>query len=262
MKTIANSFKRTRWLTVLISFLICLLFLLVPSCQKSEPGQDSSLDLNKMSPKGLAKKDKVNYGKLKDIEGNEYKTVKIDKQWWMAENLKTTTYNDGTAIPTVTDLYTQWDNLNTPAYYVCNSEYGAIYNWYTINTGKLCPKGWHVSSDAEWTILIDFVGGAQAAADILRETGTLHWINATPVATNEVGFSALPGGWIFNSCTGEGSGGDWWTSTSHAGTPGSDYGGEVDIFIYKWWDATEWASNLQRGWTLASKGMSVRCLKD
>ena len=98
-------------------------------------------------------------GSVTDIENNNYKTVKIGTQWWMAENLKTTKYNDGTSIPYVTDNW-EWYNLTTPAYCWKNNDpeankniYGAMYNWYAVNTGKLCPAGWHVSTKPDWETL-------------------------------------------------------------------------------------------------------------
>lgn len=93
---------------------------------------------------------------LVDIDGNSYKTITIDNQIWMAENLKTTRLNDGDTIPMVSDVKT-WISLTQPAYcWYDNNEnpnkrlYGALYNWYTVETGKLCPKGWHVPSDKAW----------------------------------------------------------------------------------------------------------------
>ena len=100
-----------------------------------------------------------------DVDGNTYKTVIIGTQVWMAENLKTTKYNDGIQIPLVTDPIT-WINLKSAAYCWYNNDlatnkniYGAIYNWLVVNTGKLCPIGWHVPSDTEWTTLTTFLGG-------------------------------------------------------------------------------------------------------
>ncbi len=156
-----------------------------------------------------------------DADGNTYKTIKIGTQIWMLENLKTTKYNDGTAIPLVTDL-TEWQNLTTPGFcWYDNDEirykntYGALYNWYTVNTGKLSPSGWHVPSDAEWQILIDYIGGNEAGGK-LKEVGTTHWCGLNIGATNESGFTGLPGGvhssygWSF---FGIGEYGNWWSTT-------------------------------------------------
>ena len=100
---------------------------------------------------------------LKDVDGNYYNTTKIGNQIWMAENLKTTKYNDGSDIPLVT-YNTDWSNLTSPGYCWWGNDqglngdtYGALYNWYVIETGKLCPSGWHVPTDAEWTVLTDYV---------------------------------------------------------------------------------------------------------
>jgi uncharacterized protein (TIGR02145 family) len=161
------------------------------------------------------------YGTLTDIDGNEYKTIKIGDQTWMAENLRTTKYNDGTSIPNVT-VGSEWVDLTTGAY--CNynntnsidtiANYGRLYNWYAVNTGKLAPKGWHVSTDAEWSTLTDYFGGGSVAGGKLKETGTSHWVSPNTGATNESGFTALPGGIRFVDGTFFGicRYGYWWNS--------------------------------------------------
>lgn len=135
-----------------------------------------------------------------DIEGNTYRVIRIGSQLWMVEDLKTTTYNDGTPIPNVTDNG-EWNNLTTGAYcWYDNDEasykdtYGALYNWYAVETDKLCPTGWHVPSDAEWNTLVTFLGGASLAGGKLKEAGTQHWASPNTGATNETGFTALPAG--------------------------------------------------------------------
>jgi uncharacterized protein (TIGR02145 family) len=137
---------------------------------------------------------------ITDVDGNKYRTVIIGNQEWMAENLRTTKYNDGSSIPIIVDNNT-WINLESDAYcwYGNNKEssdndYGAIYNWYAVNTGKLCPAGWHVPTDDEWSILVDYVGDFSNAGGKLKETGFDHWENPNVGATNEHGFSALPAG--------------------------------------------------------------------
>ena len=159
-----------------------------------------------------------------DIDGNIYHTVTIGTQTWMVENLKTTRYNDGTAIPLVTDN-TAWAALTTPGYCWYNNDaatykntYGALYNWYTVNTGNLAPNGWHVATDAEWTVLTTFLGGENVAGGPLKEAGTTHWGSTNTGATNATGFSALPGGFR-NSNGGSfsfiGYNGYWWLSTAY-----------------------------------------------
>jgi uncharacterized protein (TIGR02145 family) len=137
---------------------------------------------------------------VKDIDGNVYKTITIGTQVWMAENLRTTKLDDGKIVPLVTDDKI-WAGLNTPAYcwYTNNApenknKYGALYNWYTVSTNKLCPRGWHVPTDAEWKTLITNLGGESVAGGKLKEKGTSHWQSPNAGATNETGFTALPSG--------------------------------------------------------------------
>ena len=137
---------------------------------------------------------------INDVEGNTYDVIGIDRQVWMAENLKTTNYNNGDAIQNVTED-AAWSELTTGAYCWYNNiltynkdTYGALYNWYSVNTGLLCPTGWHVPTRDEWLKLSDYLGGGMIAGGKLKETGTSHWNSPNEGATNEVGFTALPGG--------------------------------------------------------------------
>ncbi|MCT4588299.1 MAG: fibrobacter succinogenes major paralogous domain-containing protein [Carboxylicivirga sp.] len=195
---------------------------------------------------------------VKDIDGNTYKVVRIGNQEWMAENLKTTTYNDGTPIPNVTDN-AEWSTLTTDAYCWYNNDeasykdiYGALYNWYVVETDKLCPTGWHVPSDAEWNTLATFLGGASVAGGKLKEAGTAHWGSPNTGATNETGFTALPAGdrrssgvfldFGYRSC--------WYTSTQ--ALKSTAYFNEV---LYN-------DPSIDR-WTAPKEiGLSVRCVKD
>lgn len=158
---------------------------------------------------------------IKDGDGNIYTSITIGTQKWLAQNLKTTKYNDGTDIPLVTDN-TEWKNLVSPGYCWYNNDeasnknvYGAIYNWHAVNTGKLCPKGWHVPSEEEMWVLADLHGGEKSAGGPLKEKGTTHWRSPNTGATDLYGFTALPGGyrnqWIgfqemYTHC-------GWWTAT-------------------------------------------------
>ena len=145
-----------------------------------------------------------------DYDGNTYQTITIGSQEWMAENLKVTHYANGTVIPLVTDN-TAWANLgnnNTDkAYcYYNNSDankdtYGALYTYAAATNGDndgttqgVCPTGWHLPGDAEWTELTDYIGGTSVAGGKMKETGTTHWNSPNTGATNESGFTALPGG--------------------------------------------------------------------
>ena len=157
-------------------------------------------------------------GTITDVDNNLYNTVKIGTQVWMAENLKTTKYNDGTSIPNVTDN-TVWSALITGAYCDYNNTpsisttYGRMYNGYSVdnniatkvasNGGKnVCPTGWHVPSNAEWITLTSYLGGESVAGGKLKETGTMHWLTPNSGATNESGFTALAGGRrSYNGCS-------------------------------------------------------------
>jgi uncharacterized protein (TIGR02145 family) len=137
---------------------------------------------------------------ITDTDGNFYTKVSIGIQTWMVENLQTTRYNDGTVIPNVTDPEA-WKVLTTPVYCWYNNDsimykatYGALYNWYTVSTSRLCPKGWHVPTKAEWDTLTTYVGGNGDAGRELKEAGTTHWADPNFDVLNETGFTALPGG--------------------------------------------------------------------
>jgi uncharacterized protein (TIGR02145 family) len=131
-----------------------------------------------------ANTDSLTYQKgttVTDIDGNVYHTVKIGTQVWMVENLKVTKFNDGTAILLAPDS-SSWSNLTTSGYCWYNNDapaykhtYGALYNWNTVKTGKLCPVGWHVPGNDDWATLIGYLGGESAAGYNLNEAGTSHW---------------------------------------------------------------------------------------
>ena len=195
---------------------------------------------------------------ISDIDGNTYNVIRIGSQLWMKENLKTTKYNDGTSIPVITDNIA-WLNLTTPGYCWYNNDaatykatYGALYNWYTVNTGKLCPTGWHVPTDAEWTILTDYLGGESLAGGKLKEAGTSHWASPNTGATNETGFTGLPGGYrlidgTFNLI---GNYGIWWSAT------------ETDA-TNAWYRILACDNTyLSRLFNNKQLGFSVRCVRD
>lgn len=160
-------------------------------------------------------------GSVTDIDGNSYLTVKIGSLWWMAENLKVTHYRNGDAITSVSDSAT-WEDLTTEAYCDYNNNvnnvttYGRLYNGYAVSDSRnIAPAGWHVATDAEWQTLVDFMGGDAIAGGKLKEAWTTHWTSPNTGATNECGFTALPGGFRFG--TGQFYGlqahGNFWTST-------------------------------------------------
>jgi uncharacterized protein (TIGR02145 family) len=191
-----------------------------------------------------------------DIDGNSYNTIVIGSQIWFASNLKTTRLNDGTAIANVTDG-TAWSLLSTPAYAWYNNDnaangiYGILYNWQTVGTGLLCPAGWQVPTESDMFTLQSALGGGLVAGGKLKETGTLHWSAPNTGATDEVGFTALPGG--FRNYMGMfmniGVNSSWWTSSMIS----------VDPSFFSM-DANSAEMMIQ--FMFAKSGMYVRCMKN
>ena len=188
-------------------------------------------------------------------------------QEWMAENLRARTYRNGVAIPLVTDQTqwaANWNNGNNPlqqpmmcwynndsATYAC--PYGRLYNWYAVtSSNNVCPTGWHVPSDAEWTTLTTFLGGENVAGGKMKSTGTQYWESPNTAADNSSGFSGLPG----FSRVGDGTFGSiggyatWWSST------------EYDT--YQAWncDLQYLYGHVDRYNYFKTNGFSVRCLRD
>jgi uncharacterized protein (TIGR02145 family) len=200
----------------------------------------------------------VNYGTLTDREGNTYKTILIGTQTWMVQNLKTTKYNDGTSIPVVFDA-ASWISLATPGCCWQDNDparkitYGVLYNWYAVNTGKLCPTGWHIPSDEEWTGLTDYLGGENIAGGKLKEAGFRHWYSPNTEATNVTHFWAYPGGErnsdpdaLFESL---GKKGCWWTTKSI-----EDHATCHEMYYN--------SSKIQKLFYPKKSGLSVRCVWD
>ena len=189
-------------------------------------------------------------------------TIVIGTQQWMEKNLEVVTYRNGDVIAQVTDA-TAWAGLTTGAWCYYNNDvangaiYGKLYNWYAVNdTRGLAPTGWHVPTDAEWTILTDKLGGVSVAGGKMKSVGTTIWTTPNTSATNESGFSGFPGGYRDTNGT-----------FSNVGYYGGYYGG--------WWSSSEYntATALNRylyhsfGGTSSfnyykTYGFSVRCLRD
>lgn len=196
---------------------------------------------------------------VEDIDGNIYKTVKIGKQEWMAENLRVTHYQSGDPIPRVLDKK-QWMNQERDAYCVYDnkdyysSTYGFLYNWYAVtDTRNLAPKGWHVPKIEEWQELIIYLGGENIAGGKLKEKDTYHWDSPNIGATNEYSFDALPGGYRYDDGTYAALGyyGNYWSTTD--------------------WKHGIWYINLASGAANVlvdkyavdkTEGISIRCIKD
>jgi uncharacterized protein (TIGR02145 family) len=194
-----------------------------------------------------------------EINGIAYKIVTLGTQTWMIENLKTRKYNDGTDIPFVTDDL-DWTSLYTAGCCVYNNDdkykesYGILYNWQAVNTGKLCPIGWHVPTDNEWKTLNNLLGDEYNGGAKLKEIGTSHWISPNIGATNETGFTAYPGGYRSNtdgSFNNLGHIGYWWSATA-SGSTSSWYRSIRNDF-----------KNLGRYDNFHNEsGLSVRCIKN
>lgn len=248
-------------------------FLLVGACKKDK---NSTTNSGTSSTTGT---NPANVTTVTDVDGNTYNTIKIGTQTWMAENLKVTKYNDGTAITNVT-VASNWGGLTTGAYcwyehdQTNKNKFGALYNWYAVNSGKLAPKGWHVPSDEEWLSLETYLAtngynydGTSGVADVRAKiakaladkTGWQSGVNIGSVGTKELeafrnksGFTAKPGGFC------------------------SDMGSFLFITEYAvFWSRTEetpacaWFRDLtfngamvDRAYGFKVNGFSVRCVKD
>jgi len=203
----------------------------------------------------------LNLGFVKDIEDNSYNTVKIGDQVWMAKNLKTTKYNNGSEISLVEDN-TTWTNLTTEAYSWYNNStavqeaYGILYNFYAVETNKLCPEGWHVPTYDEWTELSTYLGGEDIAGGKLKSTEAIHWASPNTGATNETGFFGVGSGSRNSDGLFQGAGytGYYWSSTEYNTS-------------YAWFTKLSFNfASLNDNWVMYGDvqkyGFSVRCLRD
>jgi uncharacterized protein (TIGR02145 family) len=218
---------------LLITMIVVAILLLSNSCKKSQETTS-----------------------VTDIEGNVYKIVTIGTQVWMQENLKTSKLKDGTSIPTVSDN-TQWNTLPTPGLCFLDNDamnkdiYGALYNRFTVNTGQICPDGWHVPNKDEVTTLITYLGGAASATVKLIESGSVHWNKFDNLSTNESGFTALPGRYRYSDgFTGVPESATWWTSTV-----------KDNLSNVSWSVVTGAAVGFPSDGS-SIKGYSIRCLKN
>ena len=233
-----------------VTIVAIFLSLMMSSCKKDEPNDATNGKTTAVFNPGLK------YGTMTDQDGNVYKTITIGTQTWMAENLRTTKYRDGTEIPNVTGN-SDWVALTTGAYctnyYIPEADpsvtYGRLYNWYTVNDSRnIAPAGWHVPADTEWTTLITYLGGENAAGGKMKEIGITHWYNPNGGATNESGFTALPTG-LRESFDGTfvnvGYYGYYWSSTN---------AWHCEVY---YWDAKAYRSGFYK-----TSGFAVRLVKD
>jgi uncharacterized protein (TIGR02145 family) len=208
----------------------------------------------------------LTYGSMTDQQGNVYKTIVIGTQEWMAENLNTSIYRNGYAIPTglsnadwSNTINTQqgaWAYFNNDASYAC--PYGKLYNWYAcVDSRNLCPLGWHVPTDAEWTVLTDYLGGEAVAGGKMKTTGTIEaatglWRTPNTGATNSSGFSGAPGDYRYDAGAffNVGGQGYWWSS--------SDFDFSFAYYRFLNYDNVSAPRNILN----KQYGYSVRCLRD
>ena len=197
-------------------------------------------------------------GLVTDIDGNIYHTIAIGNQVWMVENLSVTRYRNGDSISAVMDNW-EWSDMSVGAWCDMQNEasnagkYGHLYNWYAVQDERgLCPQGWHIPGDAEWNILIDFLGGEEEAGGKLKSTDTLLWKPPNTGASDLVGFSGLPGGarWQGGLFLYFGYYGLWWTATE-----------ENDEFAYYHNLVFDNPGCFRNHYT-KSNGCSVRCIRD
>ncbi|MFC2086160.1 FISUMP domain-containing protein [Bacteroidota bacterium] len=211
------------------------------------------------------------YGTISDYDGNNYYTTQIGNQIWMAENLKTSHYADGTAIPMI-ENNSIWASLNydDKAYcYYGNSPsngvtYGVLYTWAAAMNGKnssslnpsdiqgVCPNGWHLPSNAEWTVLINFLGGPSDAGRKMQEAGIDYWGSANIHATNASGFTALPGGCRYYY-------GEFYYIGSNAFFSSTTEYESTNIWVCR---LGLYGSSVQQNSHPKKGGFSVRCLTD
>ncbi|HAN19035.1 MAG: hypothetical protein A2X13_11430 [Bacteroidetes bacterium GWC2_33_15] len=168
--------------TLIVVAILITSVLITESCTTDDPTTDSPIIVTEDTP-------------VTDYDGNTYKTVKIGDQIWMAENLRSKHYSDGTSIN-----YINYNNDTTNVYI-----YGRLYtqsaairgtsgsNTNPSNIQGVAPEGWHIPSKAEWNQLIDYLGGINVAGGSMKESGTIHWVSPN-TGTNESLFTALPAG--------------------------------------------------------------------
>lgn len=232
-----------------------------------EPGKKYYVRAYAINSIGIAYGSQFSFNtKIADIEENLYNTVTIGSQIWMAENLRTTKYNNNSPIPNIT-TQSGWINLTGPGYCWYNNEIkykptlGALYSWYTINTGKLCPTGWHVPTDEEFNTLEIYLGMDPAVVNIKEWRGTdqgkqmkstTGWINEGN-GTNTSGYKGLAGGYL-QGATGNSYGlGEltyWWSSTEAS----------KDYAWYRRLDAPN--DDVYKAYTSKRGGKYVRCIKN
>ena len=243
-----NNFSMKVTIYGILTIILCILLMLIFSCERVDIDTDT----------------------VTDVDGNVYNTITIGEQIWLKENLNTTKLNDGTRITHISYI-PEWQRTTLPAYCYYDNDantyantLGALYNWYSINTNKLCPVGWHVPSYMDWVQLFTYLGGEAIAGGKLKSLNL--WYPPNNGATNEVDFSALPGG--FRDIDGRYNNiysiGFWWSSTEeiiHGSQDGSYSYEAYNILLHTASSSIFGLLYIDYPYNKQA-GMSVRCLKD
>jgi uncharacterized protein (TIGR02145 family) len=205
----------------------------------------------------------LTYGSMIDQEGNAYKTIVIGTQEWMAENLNTSIYRNGDAIPT--DLSnTEWAATQLGAWTYYNDDmsnecpHGKLYNWFTcVDDRQLCPTNWRIPTNEEWIQLTTHLGGAEISGGKMKSTGTLEtsngwWFEPNTSADNISGFSGTSAGYRLNDgfYANLGYTSYWWSS--------SEFNTEDALHHFLLSYSPSTGSNN----SMKQHGFSVRCLRD
>lgn len=229
---------------------LLVIFIFVHSCSEDDPNPGDD---------GMGSET----GTVTDIHGNVYKTVKIGDQWWMAENLRTTRYQNGDEILNLTSRL-DWKDINLSSGAYCSIDnadstvatYGLLYNWYAVNDSRnIAPEGWHVPSEEEWRTMIDTLGGNYEAGVKMVDISSGLWDSPDSSATNESGFSVIPAGYrdFEGRFSAQAREAFFWTSTDD--THHYKYARFIQIGTWK----SYYVNITMHSWT---NGLSIRCVKD
>lgn len=240
------------WDSILARYVICDFENFIEDHPNTKYIDSAKLMINKLMPVDEYDEE------VNDVDCNLYKVVTIGKQNWMAENLRTTRFKDRTPVELIPDeknwltdsaAFSWYENQVFDFKY----PYGALYNWQAVNSGKLCPKGWHVPTQEEWNVLINHLGGMQNAGIKMKMTGDEFWVAGNEKSNNASEFSALPAGMRDENgvFSGMGESAMWWTASE------SEEGGQAMAA-----GLNAKSGNVVLGSHKRTNGFAVRCVED